>query len=305
MRLHSGKTLLALSIASRFAVVLLLCCLALLTEYLNFKVGYNSARLVELSSGPVWRMFYEISDSFFSLFGDPLEMAERTGGMTWSVRLLGVPFTDPISLLSVLIVDPTPALGFALGAVIPVVLALTLGRVFCGYVCPASLLFFAIGRLRRLLDGLFYFPELRLSRGFAWGVLAGGLGLVALFGHGVWTLVLPYFAMGQTIFHSIAFGTLSISIASLILFALLDLLIGYQFTCRNVCPTGRLLGALGSRAVISIRRDPARCLDSCSACADVCPFEVNPKFDQTRDCSMCGACMAICPTSCLSVGRVA
>jgi ferredoxin-type protein NapH len=301
----SGRALLALSIVSRSSVIALLCCLALWTEYLNFKVGYNSARLVELSSGTAWKLFYEFSDSFFSLFGDPLEMAARTAGMTWSVRLLGIPFTDPVSLLSVLVVDRTPALGFALGALIPIVLAVTLGRVFCGYVCPASLLFFAIGRLRRLLGGVFLFPNLRLPRGFAWGILAGGLILVSILGHGVWTVVLPYFAMGQTIFHSIAFGTLSVSIASLALFAVLDLFIGFQFTCRYVCPTGRFLGFLGSRAAVSVRRDRERCLEQCTACAEVCPFEVNPKLDETRDCSMCGACMAICPTNCLTVGRVA
>ena len=296
--------MLALSIVSRFSVVLLLCTLALWTEYLNLKLGYNSARLVELSSGVIMRWVYELSDSFFSLFGDPLTMAERTCGMTWSVRLLGVPFTDPVALLSVFMIDRTPALGFALGALIPIVLAICLGRVFCGFVCPASLLFFSIGRIRSLLGRYLYFPDLHLSRGFAWGVLAGGLLLVPFFGHGVWILVLPYFAMGQTIFHSIAFGTLSVAIASLILFALLDLFAGYQFTCRNLCPTGRLLGAAGSRALLSVRREASLCLDSCTACADVCPFEVDPKRDETRDCSMCGACMAICPTQCLSIGRV-
>ncbi len=223
--------------------------------------------------------------------------------MTWSVHLLGIPFTDPVAFLSVLIVDHTPAVGFTLGVLIPLTLALTLGRVFCSYVCPASLLFFAIGQLRRALASYFYFPDIHLPRGVAWGVLVGGLGAVGWVGHGLWTLILPYFAMGQTIFHAIALGTLSVSVASLVLFAVLDLFVGYQFTCRYVCPTGRLLGTIGQRALYSVRRDSARCLDPCTACGDVCPFEVDPKLDQTRDCSMCGACLVICPTECLTVGR--
>ncbi len=304
MNMPSTKHLpLILSIVSRFSVVALLCALALATEYLNLKVGYNNARLVELSSGPAMRWFYEMVDALYSLFGDPVEVAQRTGGMTWSVRLLGIPFTDPVALLSVLVVDHTPAIGFTLGALIPLTLALTLGRVFCSYVCPASLLFFAIGRLRFFLSSYLYFLDIHLPRGVAWGVLAGGLGTVGWVGHGLWTLILPYFAMGQTIFHAIALGTLSVSVASLVLFAILDLFVGYQFTCRYVCPTGRLLGTIGRRALVTVRRDHARCLESCTACGDVCPFEVDPKLDQTRDCSLCGACLVICPTECLTVGR--
>ncbi|MEE2658501.1 MAG: 4Fe-4S binding protein [Candidatus Latescibacterota bacterium] len=302
--LPPGMGLLLGSIATRLGVVILLCCLALWTEYLNLKVGYGNTRLVELAAGPAWRSFFEASDALFSALGDPVQMAEQTGGMTWSIRLLGVPFTDPVALLSLLPADPTPAAGFALGAIIPMGIAVTLGRVFCGYVCPASLLFFAIGRLRRRLGGLLLFPELSLGRGFAWGVLVAGIALTAAIGHGVWTLLLPYFAMGQTIFHGIAFGTLSASMVALAVFALLDLLAGYQFTCRNLCPTGRLLGALGSRAPISVRRDPTRCVHHCHACEEVCPFAVSPRLDETRDCSMCGACLVICPSRCLRVGTV-
>ncbi len=81
MRAPSTKHLpLVLSIASRLSVVVLLCALALSTEYLNLKVGYNNARLVELSSGPAVRWFYEMADPLYSLFGDPVEVAQRTEG---------------------------------------------------------------------------------------------------------------------------------------------------------------------------------------------------------------------------------
>ena len=282
----TGKALLVLSVLTRFSVVLLIACLAMWTEYLNLKVGYNSARLVELSSGRAMRLFYEFSETLFGLFGDPVQVAQQNAGMTWSIRIFGVPFTDPIALMSMLVTERSAAVGFALGAVIPLGLAVALGRVFCSYVCPASLLFFTIGRVRQALGGLLYFPDVKLGRGVAWGVLIGGLGLAAIYGHGVWTLVLPYFAMGQTIFHGIALGSLSVSVASLLLFCILDLFVGFQFTCRNLCPTGRLLGAIGSRPLVSVRREAARCLDHCTVCADVCPFQVDPKVDQTQDCSI-------------------
>ncbi len=291
-----------LSIFTRFSVIGLLCTLAMLTEYNNLKLAYNLPRLVELSSGKSMRVFYEFMDSFLAHFGDPGEVAQRNGGMTWSIRLMGVPFTDPVAALSVMAKSRRWELGFALGLVLPLGMALVFGRIFCSYLCPASLLFFAIARFRGILGKFLYFPEISLSRGFAWGLLFGGLAGAVWLGHGIWSLALPYFALGQTLFQGIAFGTLSISLGSLIVFSILDLCLGRQFTCRYVCPTGRLLGFIGRKSIISISREATQCLTSCQSCIDVCPMKINPKLDETVDCSLCGECLVICPTNCLSIG---
>ena len=297
-----GRRLLTLSVISRVGVLLLLCLFALWTEYLNLKVGYNSPRLVELSSGKTMRVFYELSDSFFSLFGDPVEVMQTNGGMTWSIRVMGLPFTDPVAGLSVFVRNQLLPLEFALGLLIPLGLALLFGRVFCAYICPASLLFFAIARIRRLLRRFFYFPDIEVSRGLAWGILFGGLIAAYLMGHGIWILILPYFGVGQTIFHALAFGTLSIAVTSVAVFGLLDLCLGKQFTCRYLCPTGRLLGCIGRKSVVSIRRDAPQCLPRCTICIDICPMKVSPKLDQSVDCSLCGECIVACPGKCLSIG---
>jgi ferredoxin-type protein NapH len=296
-----GLKLLVLSLFTRGAVLLLLCFLALMTEYLNFKVAHNNPRLVELSAGKPTRIFYEFVDKTMGWFGDPLEIAQTNAGMTWSIRLGGIPFTDPISALSVLVKRHQLETGFALGLIVPLGLAAIFGRVFCAYICPASLLFFSISRLRRLLIRWFYFPDWQMDRGFAWGVLLGGLGIALWTGHGIWSLLLPYFALGQTIFHGLALGTLSISVWSLVVFSALDLFFGKQLTCRYVCPTGRLLGAIGRKSVLVVQRDASRCHDNCHACTEICPLKVDPKRDQQHDCSLCGECLAVCPTQCLTV----
>ncbi len=298
----TGRLLLILSVCSRGGVLLLLCAFALWTEYLNLKVGYNSARLVELSSGKPMRIFYEYSDAFFTMLGDPVQVMQSNGGMTWSIRVMGIQFTDPVAGLSVLVKNRHMPSGFALGLIVPLSLALIFGRVFCNFICPASLFFFSISRLRRLLRHVFYFPEYAVNRGLAWGVLVGGLVAAMIFGHGIWSLILPYFAVGQTIFHGLAFGTLYATVGSIAVFGLVDLCCGNHFTCRFICPTGRLLGFLGRKPLVSVRRNAAACLTRCTSCADICPLDVNPKLDQYRDCSLCGECLTICPGNCLSIG---
>jgi ferredoxin-type protein NapH len=300
--MRAGRSLLILSILSRTGVIVLLCFLAFLTNYHNLKRGYNLPRLVELSEGKAMRVYYEKTDAFFAKFGDPAEEAQKSGGMTWSIRIAGIPFTDPIAALSVLSTRHRWEMGFGLGLIIPLTLALLFGRVFCSYICPASLLFFAISRVRRLLSKFFLLPEFSLNRGFCWGILFGGLITAVWIGHGVWTFILPYFALGQTLFHGIAYGALSFSLGSVIVFSLLDLIMGKQFTCRYVCPTGRLLGAVGRKSVFSLKRDADTCIEACTSCIDVCPMKVAPKYDETVDCSMCGECLTICPSQCLSIG---
>ena len=260
-----GRILLVASVFSRAAVLALLCLFALWTEYLNLKVGYNSARLVELSSGKTMRQFYEASDAFFGFFGDPVEVMQSNGGMTWSIRLGGLTFTDPVAGMSVLVRNRYLPWEFGLGLVVPLLLAAVFGRVFCTYVCPASLLFFTIARIRRLLGKFFYFPDIDAGRGLAWGILIGGLIAALFLRHGIWMLLLPYFGIGQTIFHGLAFGTLSIAVGAVAVFALVDLCLGRNFTCRYLCPTGRLLGWIGQKARVTVRRDRDLCLDKCTS----------------------------------------
>ena len=63
-----------------------------------------------------------------------------------------------------------------------------------------------------------------------------------------------------------------------------------------------LLGFVGKKSFFALKRNASECLDSCQSCIDVCPMKVQPKFDETLDCSMCGECLTICPTKCLSIG---
>ena len=65
---------------------------------------------------------------------------------------------------------------------------------------------------------------------------------------------------------------------------------------------GNRLDYLKSTVMFALKRDADDCLEACTSCIDVCPMKVEPKFDETLDCSMCGECLTICPTKCLSIG---
>ena len=299
----TGKFLVLCSFISRLCVVTILFLFAFWTDFHNFKLSYNNARLVGLDAGKSMQWFYQMSESFFSWFGEPELIARGFGGMIWSIRLFDFQFTDPIAFFSFFLKTHQFEMGLFLGLTIPIAMVLLFGRVFCSFICPASILFYVISRMRRLSEKFLYFPNWQSNRYMAWGILAGGLITAMIAGHGIWSLLLPYVAFGQVIFQGIAFGALSLSLWALLFFCLADVLFGYQFTCRNICPTGRLLGWLGSLSFITITRNKNQCLKECTSCSLICPYQVDPKKDQTRDCALCGECLTICPGNCLSIER--
>ena len=143
--MRAGRLMLVGSIISRLSVVALLCALALMTSYVNLKQAYNNPRLVELSLGATARKAYEVADAVLGQLGDPMEVAQSNGGMTWSIRILGMPFTDPVAALSVLAVgawlcswpDRATIVGVRIRTRVLFVHLPGLALVFCGGSCAA------------------------------------------------------------------------------------------------------------------------------------------------------------------------
>jgi ferredoxin-type protein NapH len=61
-------------------------------------------------------------------------------GSLFALNVYGLPFADPLSALQVFLMDGHMAGELWAGAVIVVLLACALGRVFCGWLCPYGLL---------------------------------------------------------------------------------------------------------------------------------------------------------------------
>ncbi|MHA2032642.1 MAG: 4Fe-4S binding protein [Candidatus Kariarchaeaceae archaeon] len=70
--------------------------------------------------------------------------------------------------------------------------------------------------------------------------------------------------------------------------------------CRWICPTGALLGYVSSNSILTVKRDPIKCVDGCNACEAACPMGV-PLLDEDPSgisnslCINCGNCIDACP----------
>jgi len=79
----------------------------------------------------------------------------RIYGSLFAVNIYGLPFADPLSALQVLLIDGHFAVRLWTGAVLVLLMACALGRVFCSWLCPYGLLSELVYALRLRLPPAF------------------------------------------------------------------------------------------------------------------------------------------------------
>ena len=187
-------------------------------------------------------------------------------------QIAGVPFMLPLILIGVFLV-----------------LALTLGRAFCGYLCPIG----AVQELAYSIPGKKYLKghkRITISiRGFVFGMILVigivlSLGIVNLLGPGSF-----FKAAYLTIPFWVFIGILGVSIFV------------YRPFCRTACPYGVFLSMAASNSMFKLRRND-KCID-CGKCEKVCPTGEAGRDDSKAECYMCNRCVEVCPVDGLTYSK--
>ncbi len=274
---------------------------AISMHWRNYKVAHNQERLVTLMTNEFWGALYTLNERTLALFGEPLSVSDGFLGGPWAAHVAGVPFVDPLSVGAILASGQVPPWAALVGALIPLVLAVFLGKVFCSFLCPGRLLFEVANGLRFLLvrAGIpvasVAIPRVGL------GVAVGSVAFAAAAGAGLFHFVLPYLAVSATIHHALLGGAVGGIAAWTLGLLLFDALIAPGQFCRSVCPTGALLEAVGRRPALAVVTDGSACPTSCTLCQRACPYGLFPGRDEHRPaCDSCGRCTPVCPEAKLS-----
>ncbi len=221
-------------------------------------------------------------------------------GSYWSVTIAGLTFLDPLAFLQVILARQPVTWIFAFSALIPVILAMLLGRVFCSWLCPINTIFEVTRTIlwkkyhRKALQlKLLTYPRLRYL------LLGAGL-LLTLAGVMVFPYILPYVLLGRFIYYLTTGTVFWIGLGFLISILLIDAFLQKGFWCNYLCPSGALLTLLGKKRLLSIKHNQELCNEHCSLCRNQCSWNANPKEEQFDNCTNCGLCVEKCPRKALS-----
>ncbi len=209
-------------------------------------------------------------------------------------------FVSPLEGLESILVSKTVYLPLLIGMLIPVLVALFLGRVFCSWICPISFLAETFERLKGLWGRSKGRDYLLISRRVFWFSLIVEILLAMILGVPLFVFLSPPGLVGREVMRAVFFHTLGLE-GLIVVLVLLGNLITRRLYCRYFCPLGALLAFLGSGRRLVIIRDSHTCKE-CGLCDRACPLGLSVSKDEglSAYCWNCGECLGACPHQSLS-----
>lgn len=262
--------------------------------------GYVAAHAYDLLTDEQ-KLLYSAMETVTEPFvDDPEHDLDALKGTTWSGKLFGLKLSDPLSLLGQVSASFDLHWAFVVTALIPVIVTVLLGRVFCGWICPASFIYELNETLSNWLRkaGL-PLGDKRFDKKLKYLVLAAGVILSAVTGAVLFAGIYPPAIVGRELYYAIAQAGFGAGAVFFLLTLLFDLMVARRGFCRYLCPGGALYSLLGRYRIVRIQRIVAQCND-CQKCDAVCEFGLEPMADGFgQECNNCSACIAVCPTDAL------
>ena len=221
-------------------------------------------------------------------------------GSFFALNFGPIPFADPVAALQVSCTLNFASKTVLLGALASLLVALILGRVFCGWICPYGLLSELVTRFGQTLFKVSLNPKLKII------FLVLGLLIFALTSYPLLNLIsypgelslLPILLwQGDPLLQILLAAILPLTLLAL------EFATSQRLWCKNFCPQSVLLGLAASLKPkklpgLEITWVKTKC--SCKGrppCSQVCSVNLTPRHlggPKRQDCLHCGACVEVC-----------
>lgn len=228
-------------------------------------------------------------------------------GTFYSINFGGLGVADPSAIVQAVFASGTFAAPIVSAALLPVLLALVFGRVWCGWMCPYHVLADVASRVR----SLFLSKALRRPRpeevdfcrpvkanASRFGLLLVGCAVAGALGIPVLNYINAPGIISTEAMILVKERHLSVEFAFIAVLLLLEVSFLPRFWCRLFCPTGAVVSLLRTQYTLRVRSRTVNPKGPCCAenhCSPACPMGLEP-FREAENllCTNCGRCIDEC-----------
>jgi len=216
-------------------------------------------------------------------------------GSICTISIGSITLTCPLGFMQTSLASRNIILGLLAPVAITLAATILLGRVFCGWICPAG------DAMQRFGDASLP-PKLLSLRLTSFAqqnstriVLLGSvLAASAILRYPVFCVVCPIGIICRNVISLSQYGSVGLDLLLIPMVAALEL--GLAPWCAHICPLGTTFSIFSRKSPIVPVIDKAKCA-ACSICTKVCNMKVSLlQSPNLEDCSKCLECSLRCPT---------
>jgi ferredoxin-type protein NapH len=221
-------------------------------------------------------------------------------GTFYSIDIGDVAMADPLAILQAIMSSKHINMLMIASVIIPLLLMIILGRVWCSWFCPYYFVVEILEKLRKLI-GLKPLkpkynesipPKTNLIRFI---FLIVGLIITGIAGIPLLNLISAPGIISSQALVFVKFHYLTFEMVFILLLLIIEFLFIYKFWCRFFCPTGTFLSLFKWKKGLHIEKIEQDC-SMCLSCIRSCPMALNPMTEGNNSlCNNCGDCVDACP----------
>lgn len=222
----------------------------------------------------------------------------RIYGTLYSMNIGELNIADPAMILQTTLLLSDVYIPLIMAGIIPIILAFTLGKVFCSWICPYNLIAeFAVKLRWNLLKNKKPSRNHNPEKYIYWVVYGILLMVMLLVGAPLFTFLSMPGIISSQLTGAVFSGSIGIEIFLVFTILFLEFFVSPRFWCKYGCPVGATLAFVHPQPIMQVSFNSQKCICRTEflPCQLACPLNLDPRRDGIYPyCFNCGSCMDAC-----------